>query len=415
MKKPVLVSLFLIICFSLFAQQYSSCDSAAMVDTCFGPVYAIGAPDPTLAMKNTDGSRFESPHAAVWFVFTIPYDTILTFDIVPQNHTDDLDFLLFKDLNAGKVFKNCETCRDKDRSFCDKIASGGIIPVRSNLAHADISLKGMTGLSANAVDERELPGAHPAYSKALQVKKGERYYLVVDNYTRANGRFTLLLHFKYSVEVATSEEVPKQTLQPKEFFINVLDSATRKPVESKIKVTWVNNGRNKPIQNTSSHQPVTINKGERIDISCMAKGYLISQTSYQAKTDSDTGITILLSKIQAHGNMVFSGIQFVGDRADFLQSSFPTLNELVAFMVDNPEVKILIKGYVNDPGTYWGYKYDMELSEARAKAVFQYLQDGGVDKGRMTWKGFANNAMIYPHPTTQEEMQANRRVEVEIK
>ena len=423
MKKIVIFFSLLAVHFSLFAQEHSTCENAAVVDTCcYGPVYATGEPDPSLAMKNTDGSRFENPHKLVWFVFTVPYDTILTFDIVPQKAYDDIDFLLFKDINAGKVFKNCETCRDKDRSFCDKIVTGDVVPIRSNIAHTDSSLKGWTGLSAKAKDERELPGKHPAYSKALPVKKGERYYLAVDNYTSAERPFTLYLHFKYfMVERHSDTTIPPPFDRapplptPHIFFIDVLDSITKQPINAKIKVEWVKEKYNKPILDTSSHLPISVGAGEKIDITCIAKGYLISHTIYKAKTDSDKGTTILLSKIQQHGNMVFAGIQFVGDKADFIESSYTSLKDLLSFMLDNPDVKILIKGYVNDPGTYWGYKFDMDLSEQRAKAVYTYLLDGGVDKGRMAWKGFANNNMIYPHPMSLEEMQANRRVEVEIK
>jgi outer membrane protein OmpA-like peptidoglycan-associated protein len=423
MRKAFLCVVLLVLHTSLIsAQHHNNCDSAAIVDTCcYGPVYATGAPDRQLAMKHTDGSRYENPHKVVWFVFTIPYDTVLTFDIIPQRQYDDLDFLLFKDENAGKVFKNCETCRQEDKSFCDKITMGNLIPVRSNIAHTDTSLKGWTGLSVKAKNERELPGKHPVYSKALPVKKGERYYLAVDNYTRSDGPFTLLLHFKYPQAVVgggytnsdSGTTVPLPT--PHIYFIDILDSITKKPVEAKVKVEWVKEKYNKPISKTSSHLAISVGGGERINITCIAKGYLISQTIYQAKTDSDKGVVILLSKIQQHSNMVFNGIEFEGDNAVFLTSAYSSLKDLLAFMIDNPDVKILIKGYVNDPGTLWGYSRDMNLSKERAKAVYKYLLDGGVNKSRMDWKGFANNNMIYPHANTVEQMQANRRVEVEIK
>lgn len=419
MKKIVVFFSLLAVHFSLLAQKHSTCEDAAIVDTCcYGPVYATGNADPSLAMKNTDGSRFENPHKLVWFVFTVPYDTILTFDIVPQKAYDDIDFLLFKDINAGKAFKNCETCRDKDRSFCDKIASGDVIPLRSNIAHTDSSLKGWTGLSARAINERELPGKHPAYSKALQVKKGERYYLAVDNYTSAERPFTLYLHFNYHVtQVIVPKKIPdNRPLNNRMFIIHIVDSATSEPVKAKLKVSWIHPQNISSIDTSGvSEKSFLLTKGQSINITCIAKGYLISQTIYRVKTDKDTETVILLSKIKQHGNMVFSGIQFVGDKADFIESSYYSLKDILSFMLENPDVKILIKGYVNDPGTYWGYKFDMDLSEQRAKSVYSYLLDGGVDKGRMAWKGFANNNMIYPHPMSLEEMQANRRVEVEIK
>lgn len=403
---------------SALAQQHSSCDSAAVVDSVYGPVYATGAPDETLAMKNTDGRRFEKPHNVVWFTFQIPYDTILTFDLIPQHATDDIDFLLFKDDNSGKTYKNCNMCRQQDRSFCDKIAYG-LKPVRSNLAHTDTALNGWTGLSATAANTTELPGKHPVYSKALPVKKGERYYLAVDNYTHSDGAFTLRLHFHYpaikAVRVSDRSQLIDDTL-PKEITIQIVDSLTLKPVKGRIVISS-SKPNEIPATDTSgmSEEKIKFVNEARIKVKVIAKGYLLQQNSFVLDKKTGGNILIHLVRIRSHQNLVFRDIEFVGEKAEFLQVAYKSLEALLEFMQANPEVKILIKGFVNDPGGYWGYKKDMKLSDARAQAVYDYLVKNGIGSDRMTYKGFGNSNMLYPDPLDEEEAQANRRVEVEIK
>jgi outer membrane protein OmpA-like peptidoglycan-associated protein len=121
-----------------------------------------------------------------------------------------------------------------------------------------------------------------------------------------------------------------------------------------------------------------------------------------------------MQKIKEHMKMVFKHMQFESGSAKFLPIATESLNDLLEFMNNNPEVKILIKGYVNDPIQYYDAAYDLNLSKARAQAVFNYLVDKGINKNRLQWRGYGNKDMIYPNPEGEDEMEANRRVEVEI-
>ena len=82
-------------------------------------------------------------------------------------------------------------------------------------------------------------------------------------------------------------------------------------------------------------------------------------------------------------------------------------------MVINPEVAIEIQGHVNLLGKNTsGAKH---LSKKRAKRVRKFLVANGIDKHRISVIGFGNSKMIYPKAESEEEKQANRRVEIRIK
>ena len=74
---------------------------------------------------------FEREHHTTWYKFRSPATTILTFDIIPDNLDDDIDFLLFRGAVPG---------------ICDKVALEQVIPVRSNISRNDKANRSICGL-----------------------------------------------------------------------------------------------------------------------------------------------------------------------------------------------------------------------------------------------------------------------------
>ena len=118
-------------------------------------------------------------------------------------------------------------------------------------------------------------------------------------------------------------------------------------------------------------------------------------------------------------NIVLRNINFVGGMHQFLPESKPMLDELLEAMNTYPKLVIRIEGHIccNE---YPGDGMDLEtginnLSEARAKAIRNYLLSYGIAQERVLYKGFGHSAPIYPYPEkTDEERMQNRRVEIKI-
>jgi outer membrane protein OmpA-like peptidoglycan-associated protein len=86
------------------------------------------------------------------------------------------------------------------------------------------------------------------------------------------------------------------------------------------------------------------------------------------------------------------------------------LFELLLVMQNNPNLKIEIQGHICCNPSNKG-----KLSEDRAKAIKSFLVYQGIDKNRITYKGFGSTQPIYPLPEkNEEERAANRRVEMLI-
>ena len=79
----------------------------------------------------------------------------------------------------------------------------------------------------------------------------------------------------------------------------------------------------------------------------------------------------------------------------------------------NSEIRVEIQGHVNGPNMENSHAMQ-RLSEKRAKAVYNYLTDNGIDKDRLQHRGFGNTQMVDEHPKSVEDEEKNRRVEIEI-
>jgi outer membrane protein OmpA-like peptidoglycan-associated protein len=125
------------------------------------------------------------------------------------------------------------------------------------------------------------------------------------------------------------------------------------------------------------------------------------------------------SSTVAGTNITLKNIIFQGGTHNFREESSVALNELLDAMKKNPILVIEIQGYICcvngdedgldvETGSY-------NLSLARAKAVYDYLVINGIERSRVSYKGFGHSNPIYPYPEQSEEEQiANRRVEIKI-
>lgn len=96
-----------------------------------------------------------------------------------------------------------------------------------------------------------------------------------------------------------------------------------------------------------------------------------------------------------------------------------SLFHLYIVMKDHPTLKIRLEGHICclKNTTHDGYDYDSQeyrLSENRAKAVYDYLVEKGIDEERLEYKGFGiSKPLAWPERSFADE-NMNRRVEVRI-
>jgi outer membrane protein OmpA-like peptidoglycan-associated protein len=90
--------------------------------------------------------------------------------------------------------------------------------------------------------------------------------------------------------------------------------------------------------------------------------------------------------------------------------SYPTLDEIVNFLTENPLVVIEVGGHTNNIPTD---EFCDVLSSARAKAVSEFIVKKGIDANRVLYKGYGKREPKYSN-NHKEGRSKNQRVEIKI-
>lgn len=113
-------------------------------------------------------------------------------------------------------------------------------------------------------------------------------------------------------------------------------------------------------------------------------------------------------EVTADAIVITEKIQFDFDKATIKPESHGLLDEIVAVIGQNPHIeKISIEGHTDSDGSD---KYNLKLSDDRAKAVMTYLTEHGVGIDRLTAKGFGESKPIASNDS-DDGKEKNRRVE----
>ena len=101
-------------------------------------------------------------------------------------------------------------------------------------------------------------------------------------------------------------------------------------------------------------------------------------------------------------------INFETGKADIKPESQTIIDQIVQMLKDNPDLKISIEGHTDNVGTA---QSNQTLSEKRAKAVMDAVIAKGIDKSRLSSKGWGQTKPIADNKT-EEGRAKNRRVEI---
>jgi len=244
---------------------------------------------------------------SAWYKFTIGFDTVLTFDLVPNNPIYDYDFVLFK----------CP-----DASCLEKIRAKKVLPDRWCFS-VNYDKYGSTGLSEYADATHVGAGDGVGYVAGLPVKAGETIYLMVNwpaNYSYFPKGYTI-------------------------YFYNYWPHKPKEELRKKL--------QKKPIA------------------------------------------------------LVLENVLFETNTTVLLKESEVALNKLVNELNMKKTMKIEIRGHTDNVGNEVS---NQKLSEERAKSIVDYIVSKGIDKNRLTYKGFGSKQPITTNDT-DEGRKKNRRAE----
>jgi len=105
---------------------------------------------------------------------------------------------------------------------------------------------------------------------------------------------------------------------------------------------------------------------------------------------------------------ITGGFLFATDSATVAPGAGDLLKRISTMMKNNPDVTIAVVGHTDSTGNY---KYNLQLSERRAKAVVDALEKDGVAATRLAPVGLGPLGPVASNDTPEGRVQ-NRRVEL---
>jgi outer membrane protein OmpA-like peptidoglycan-associated protein len=406
------------------AQEHADCTSPFILGV--DEYHCDPAPDgPGLSLEiNGNGLKsnyfIDKEHNTVWYKFVANKDGMLTFTITPDNPANDYDFMLY--LYNGD-------------NACDKIIGKSILPVRTNFARNKPSQGGKTGLSSASSKEFVTSGPGENFSKGLAYKKGDVFYLLVDNVYRGGKGHTIKLDGFFE---KNDEKVGDTAL-----------IAANSNADGKYDDAGSNANSDKSNANDDSSNEVAAvedegkGAGKSADMEAMELEKAGGKTADgsprlvgSGKTPAD--LKNNLKSLKPGQALILDNVYFHGNSAFLKTESKEHMEALYEYLRDNPSVKIVIGGHTNGHQKAQTHYIPLEknsdifakdqfsmlmssrqikgntkkLSEFRAEVIKNYLETKGISPERLKFVGWGAEKMIFPE---QSDMNyKNRRVEIEL-
>lgn len=196
----------------------------------------------------------------------------------------------------------------------------------------------------------------------------------------------------------------------------VYDAETKKKVESEIEFIALHSGvvANKTTSDIGTGEYLLcLEAGRDYAMHISQNGYLFFSHNFSlgnVKSGEHFTLDAGLHKIKAGEKVALRNIFFETNSSTLKPESDVELETILHFLKENPAVKIEIEGHTDNVGKP---ETNLHLSTQRAKAVYESLLGKGIDKTRLSYKGFGETQPLATNDTEEGRAQ-NRRTEFRV-
>ena len=196
----------------------------------------------------------------------------------------------------------------------------------------------------------------------------------------------------------------------------ILDAITGRPIKAKIDIILNKSGVLYTSVNSNSSSGnflMSLPSGFNYGISVQADDFLFHSENFDLPIGDDFNIVnkdILLKNIKIGSNIALNNVFFKTEKWNLTPESFHELDKLVILLEDVPNLEIEISGHTDNTGSK---VFNELLSQRRADAVVKYLVDKGIERNRLTARGYGSSKPVANNDNS-EGRSLNRRTEFEI-
>lgn len=196
----------------------------------------------------------------------------------------------------------------------------------------------------------------------------------------------------------------------------VTDKATGTAISSKIQFFDLGTGNS---YSSASSDPksgeylATLPSGKNYACQISKEGYLFYSANFSlqnVKQGTPYTMDIQLQKIELGKSVVLNNVFFESNSFDLKNESKTELNTLIELLNKNPTLKIEIGGHTDNSGIE---KDNINLSENRAKSVYDFILSKGIKTERLSYKGYSSTKPLADNKTAEGKAK-NRRTEFTV-
>ncbi|MBW7866743.1 MAG: PD40 domain-containing protein [Brumimicrobium sp.] len=221
-------------------------------------------------------------------------------------------------------------------------------------------------------------------------------------------------------------ELPKELRPIKTTYFEglVYDAVTRKPIQGQFELVDLSNGKTVV---ESKADPVTgeflvaLPTKKQYALSVSYPGYAFFSKNFDMIEGEDAvHMDVPMVPLTDDQPILLANVFFDLNKSTLRPESFVELNKLADLLAKNGKIKVEVGGHTDTRGDA---KSNQKLSEDRAKSVYDYLIEKGVEANRLTYKGYGATQPIISdneisklstEEAKEKAHQENRRTEYRI-
>ncbi len=196
----------------------------------------------------------------------------------------------------------------------------------------------------------------------------------------------------------------------------VFDAVTKKPIAGTVELIELKT--NRKVQSvisdsTTGEYILVLNQGKQYGLFASKKGYLYKSLTFNFSDSSKITpafLDLYLDPIKAGKSTTLNNIFFASNSFELDPLSKTEIDKIINLLKTNPSVKVEFGGHTDNIGSD---AENLALSEKRAKSVYDYIINLGIDKARLKYKGFGESQPINNN-NTEEARASNRRIEFKV-
>jgi outer membrane protein OmpA-like peptidoglycan-associated protein len=196
----------------------------------------------------------------------------------------------------------------------------------------------------------------------------------------------------------------------------VYDAQTKQKIGAKIELFNLNTGNMDALMQAdrkTGEYLTVLTQGASYALYVNREGYLFKSLYFdynQSKVQEPLVLDIYLEPVRAGAKDILNNLFFATGEYKLENKSKTELDKLIGFLNENKNLKVEISGHTDDVGKD---EDNIELSRKRAKSVYDYLVNAGVNVSRLKYAGYGETQFVVPN-TSDKNRQMNRRIEFKV-